>query len=49
MAKFWALHHYDQYMGENGRKHLATSCIVRNIVKIFGPGGQEIGRAKYII
>ena len=23
MAKFWPLHHYNQCMGENGRKHLA--------------------------
>ena len=26
MAKFWPLHHYNQCMGENGRKTLSTAC-----------------------
>ena len=29
MAKFWPLHHsdYNQCMGKNRQRHLATSCI----------------------
>ena len=26
MAKFWPLHHYNQCMGENGRKTPRTAC-----------------------
>ena len=27
MAKFWPLHHYNQCMGENGRKALSTAHL----------------------
>ena len=33
MAKFWPLHHYNQFMGENRRKTLSTAS---------GKGGMSV-------
>ena len=38
MAKFWPLHHYNQCMGENGRKTLSTARGRGGVVNlIFSP------------